>query len=162
MRRRLSAATLFAACLAWLPAAAAGLVMGGGFSMDPAEAEEKGAAKVTISKQDCARLVRHQPSADVTYKPGVDARGRAVAPADLPGSGGAGLNLVPEVLEIPVSINPFTNLGVAPVQGLENTAMAVATVRYDVAKGQFTVNGQPLGSAEQQQIAEGCARRGVR
>jgi hypothetical protein len=35
-------------------------------------------------------------------------------------------------------------------------------VKYDVAKGTFTLNGQPLGSAEQQELANACARRGVK
>lgn len=117
--------------------------------------------KVAISKSDCARLVRHQPSGDVAYKPGVDARGRKVASADVEG-GANTMNFLPEVLEIPISINPFTYRGSAPVNGLENTAMSVATVKYDMAKGGFTLNGQPLGSPEQQRLAEACSKRGVK
>ena len=42
-------------------------------------------SQVRISAADCRRAVAHQPRADVEYKPGVDARGRKVAPADLQG-----------------------------------------------------------------------------
>ncbi|MBF0267636.1 MAG: hypothetical protein HQL44_03480 [Alphaproteobacteria bacterium] len=60
---------------------------------------------VRISRQDCSRLIHHAPSADVAYKPGVDVKGRAVAPADLDG-GANNIKLLPEVLEFNVSINP--------------------------------------------------------
>lgn len=38
-----------------------------------------------ISPEDCRALVGYTPAPDVEYKPGVDAQGRRVAPADLPG-----------------------------------------------------------------------------
>lgn len=63
--------------------------------------------RIVITKVDCSRLVRHVPAADVAYQPGVDARGRAVAPADMPGSGAQAIpNLLPDVLEFPITINP--------------------------------------------------------
>lgn len=37
-------------------------------------------------REACRVLARHVPAADVEYRPGVDGRGRAVAPADMPGS----------------------------------------------------------------------------
>jgi hypothetical protein len=124
----------------------------------PAAAEQ---AKVSISKQDCAKLVRHNPSADVAYKPGVDTKGRAVASADLPGSGNS-LKMIPDVLEFPISINPFTYKGYTATAGLENTSMSMGTVRYDMGKGTWTYNDQPLGAPDQQAIAEACAKRGVK
>ncbi len=42
---------------------------------------------IVISEGDCARVVAHVPDADVAYQAGVDARGRAVAPADLDDGG---------------------------------------------------------------------------
>ena len=48
-----------------------------------ADAQE---SRIVVSEEDCRRLVRHSPSADVEYKPGVDVRRKSVAPADLPGS----------------------------------------------------------------------------
>ncbi|MCR6632206.1 MAG: hypothetical protein NVV74_20360 [Magnetospirillum sp.] len=266
--------------------------------------------RIVITKLDCSRLVRHTPSADVAYQSGVDARGRRVAPADVPGSGADAIpGLVPDVLEFPITINPVaygarnqaqrekaaalqgqadthagktaaqaritaltqerttlnaqatalagqkaaldaekatlaTNLATlqaevdagtrapsdrdyvrakaavpakekqvvakqgeidakaaeitantsataaqqaivdaAPgrqaqhdadqaaaeaklaaisAKGLDDTTMAVGTVRYDMAKGTFTFNGQPLGSPEQEELARACAKRGVR
>ena len=42
-------------------------------------------SEVKIAPEDCRRLVQHRPGADVAFKPGVDIRGKPVAPADLPG-----------------------------------------------------------------------------
>ncbi|MGE4279237.1 MAG: hypothetical protein AB7G62_06580 [Magnetospirillum sp.] len=65
--------------------------------------------RITITKTDCSRLVRHVPADDVTYRPGEGVRGRRVAPADLPGSGANAIpNLIPDVLEFPISINPVS------------------------------------------------------
>lgn len=266
--------------------------------------------RIVITKVDCSRLIRHTPSADVAYQPGVDAQGRAVAPADVAGSGAEALpNLVPDVLEFPITINPVgygarnqaqrekaaalqgttdttaaktkaqtqitaltaqktaltatattltaekatlttaattaastlatlqaevdagtrkasdrtyvlakqalpdkqqavtakqaeidanaakltaTTAALASQQavvdaapgksehyaanqaaaeaklaklsshGLDSTTMNVGTVRYDMARGLFTFNGEPIGGSEQQELARACARRGVR
>jgi hypothetical protein len=133
-------------------------VAGGGSSV----LAQSSSSKVSITSSDCARLVRHTPSADVAYKPGEGAGGRKVAPADLPGSGGdIGRQLLPEVLEIPIAIKPMSGKGYA-TQGLGDSQTTLGMVKYDVAKGTFTLNGQPLGSAEQQELANACARRGVK
>lgn len=118
--------------------------------------------RITITKLDCSRLVRHLPAPDVAYKPGVDVHGKAVAPADLPGSGANAVpNLIPEVLEIPLNVKPMQGKAYA-TNGLDDTNMSLGTVRYNLATGNFTINGQPLGDPEQQALAEACAKRGVR
>lgn len=61
---------------------------------------------IIVTAKDCARLLRHQPAADVAYQPGIGVKGRKVAPADLPGSGNT-LNILPDVLEIPITISPI-------------------------------------------------------
>lgn len=266
--------------------------------------------RIVITKVDCSRLIRHTPTVDVAYQPGIDARGRAVTPADMPGSGANAIpGLLPDVLEFPITINPvaygarnqaqrekataaqgladtYSNKTAAQAQittltaqkttlstqaatlaaqkaalvaekatlvstlatlqgevdagtrpgydrtytqakaavpakqtqitakqseidtntsslttttaaivaqqaivdaapgkdaqytanqaasdaklakisakGLDSTAMTVGNVRYDVAKGTFTFNGQPLASPEQEELARACARQGVR
>ena len=119
--------------------------------------------RITITKTDCSRLVRHTPSADAAYKPGVDVHGKPVAPADLPGSGANAVpGLIPDVLEIPLTVKPMQSAGYATSSGLSDSNMSLGSVRYDVAKGTFTINGQPLGDPEQNALAEACAKRGVR
>lgn len=67
----------------------------------PARAE---GLRVTITEFDCRRLVEHRPRDDVAYQPGVDAQGRAVAPADL--AGGYQLDL-PQVYRFDLTVQPF-------------------------------------------------------
>ena len=55
----------------------------------PAAAEAEHVVKVTAG--DCRRVVAHVAAADVEYRPGVDVRGRKVAPADLGGGPPIGL-----------------------------------------------------------------------
>ncbi len=60
--------------------------------------QEQG-GELTLKKSDCLRLIQEDLSSDATYKPGVDVKGRPVAPADLEGS----LKVqVPEVIRIPI------------------------------------------------------------
>lgn len=118
--------------------------------------------RIVITKTDCSRLMRHTPSPDVAYRPGEGANGRKVAPADIPGSGAEAMgNMLPEVLEIPLMVKPLQGKAYA-THGVDDSNMALGTVRYDVARGTFTYNGEPLGSTEQQELARACAKRGVR
>ncbi|HLO75299.1 MAG TPA: hypothetical protein VK196_02435 [Magnetospirillum sp.] len=118
--------------------------------------------RIVITKTDCSRLLRHVPSADVAYKPGVDAAGRAVAPADIPGSGADAIpGLIPDVLEIPLAIKPMQGATYAK-RGAGDSQAVLGTVRFDMAKGTFTFNDRPLTSPEQEELANACNRRGVR
>ncbi len=133
------------------------LALAGPFA--PASAQD---GKVTITKSDCARLTRHNPRPDVAYQAGMDHKGRKVAPADMAGSGAAAMpNLMPEVLEIPLSITPMSGAGYAS-NGLGDSQSTLGSVKYDLAKGTFTLNGQPLGGTQQQELAEKCRGAGVR
>lgn len=117
---------------------------------------------IVITKVDCSRLVRHTPAPDVAYQPGVDARGRTVAPADVPGSGADAIpGLLPEVLEIPLTIKPLDGKAYA-THGTADAEATLGTVSYDIARNTFTFNGQPIGSEDQQELARACAKRGVR
>ena len=60
------------------------------------------AETVTLSTGDCRKLVQHVPADDVTYKPGVDVRGKPVVPADL-GSGSA--ITIPDKINIQIGID---------------------------------------------------------
>lgn len=133
----------------------------------PAQAQETSQElsqplRIVITKPDCSRLIRHVPDPGVTYQPGVDARGRPVAPADVPGSGADALpGLVPEVLEIPLTIRPLQGKPYA-THGTGQSEAVLGTVRYDMGRDLFTFNGQPIGSELQQDLARACAKRGVR
>ncbi len=63
---------------------------------------------ISLAASDCQRLVRHVPADDVAYTPGVDVRGKSVAPADL--GGGYGIS-IPEDIHIEIGIDLADRLG---------------------------------------------------
>jgi len=133
------------------PAAALGLFLT--LTAAPAAAAE--GAYLTLSENDCARLARHYPADDVTYQPGRDVRGKAVAPADL--DGGKGLFL-PDAVVIPIEVELFERYGI-PANGTSFKGdLYVGEVVVDVASGRATFNGQPLATDAEAELAARCQR----
>ncbi len=84
------------------------LLAGGSVKAQQNAVGGSGPLVITITKTDCSRLIQHQASADVAYKPGVDVRGKPVVSADAdPGRAEFAKKIVPEVMEFPVTINPM-------------------------------------------------------
>ena len=108
--------------------------------------------RVIVSKEDCKRLVRHHPSADVEYKPGVDVRGKAVAPADLQGCRPLKL---PDSYEFDITFRVFERLGIEVPTGLGESELKVGTVSVD-KRGNVSFNGELLGDDQEAAIAEAC------
>ena len=96
---------------------------------------------IRLSKRECRQLIiSHKPSADATYKPGVDVRGKPVAPADL----ASGYEWVaPDTIEFDLAFNPLGNTGL-DADAFANTSASVGTVKYDILTGKLTLNGRPL------------------
>ncbi len=114
------------------------------------------AQPVTISRQDCTNIMRHSPSADVAYKPGVDVSGRAVAPADLPAQPSL---VLPDQITINLLFNPFagrTNVPGTGATSLMPSQGSVGAVTVDTRTGRVTYNGQPVGDSQQNAVAEAC------
>lgn len=110
------------------------------------------ADELRITRADCSRLVRHEPAPDVAYRPGVDARGKPVAPADL--GGGAQLKL-PDEIVIKLEFDVLRGRR----SGLEgNTALGTITLR----NGRAYVNDEPLHGWEQEVLLEACRKHGIR
>ncbi len=117
------------------------------------------AETVTISTADCRKLVAHQPRADVTYRGGVDVRGKAVVPADVNGADAFDL---PAVLEIPLTVDTLERLraGAPPPgdvlgsrRGLEGkAALGTLTIKGDAVFW----NGTQIQSRDQALMAEAC------
>ena len=119
----------------------------------PLLAQDRPSVKVTDA--DCRKLVEHQASADVAYKPGVDVRGRPVAPADLPGS--ISPIKVPDEIQIPISID-LSNRLAPSLQGTlyrPETRIGTVTVRGN----QVLFNNEPLSPQDQTAFAQACAER---
>jgi hypothetical protein len=135
-----------------------------GFCLVLAAPAAAGEAYLTLSEHDCARLARHYPAppnstGDVTYQPGRDVRGRAVAPADLapwPG-GGSGL-ILPDAVVIPIELDLFERHGIPANSANFKGDVFIGEVVVDVASGRATFNGQPLQSEAEAELAARCQR----
>ncbi len=111
---------------------------------------------VTIDRAACRFLIKHQPRADVTYQPGVDISGRAVAPADLEDR--VDLQL-PETLTIDITPEltkwlPNTN---PPYDRLSNSKINIGTIA--LSGDSITMNGQPLSPGAQENLAILCLQQ---
>ena len=108
----------------------------------------------------CQELVKHTPSADVAYQPGVDVYGHKVAPADLPGSGGT--IDIPHTIRIPLTVNlaKAINLDTTTYPGSvlgSGTETTLGTLT--VEDGQVSFNGQPLSGVDQDNLAVICMKQ---
>jgi hypothetical protein len=112
------------------------------------------APQLQVTAADCRRLVQAVPSGDVTYRPGVDVYGRAVAPADLSPSPSLG---PPERMTVYIDAD-LRRFGVPATSPLFQPFVGVGAISFD-SSGNLWFNGQPLGGSEQSAIAELCRQR---
>lgn len=113
------------------------------------------AAAQPVDLSVCRSLTAHRPAPDVEYTPGVDVKGRSVAPADLPGS--AGTAPAVERFDLPVTIDFLRRSGVrmpsrtaARVPG--NGEIGVLTLYAN----RLYFNGQPLGGPTEAELYAYC------
>ncbi len=116
-------------------------------------APPQSAPTIVVDRAACRWVQRHEPTADVAYKPGVDARGKAVAPADLPGSSGIAL---PETIEIGITVPLAERFGV-PRDALYKAEAYVGTVT--LRDGKVLFNGQPINPAAEGELVALCAKQ---
>lgn len=120
-----------------------------------AHAQKAASTTVVVTPKDCNRLVQHRASADVAYKPGIDARGNPVTPADLPGQARI---TAPDEITINLTIDVLQQYGVPADSLLAPSGEAsIGTVKYDIASGRLTYNGEPLNDPEQDALAAACS-----
>lgn len=120
------------------------------FAATAAEAASAKGSSVKVSRSECKGFVKHQSSAE--YKPGVDARGKKVKEADLPGSSPIKL---PETISIDIGFDLDKKYGLG--SGGKYTGESVigkVTVKGD----KVFFNGQPLDQNDQAAIAEACRK----
>lgn len=116
----------------------------------------RGEPLIVIDVDDCRHIVAHRPAPDVAYQPGQDARGRAVAPADLPSSGSI---RTPEKVGIDLIIPLSTFLGDDTPPFTEDAEVNAGRVVVDTVTGEISYNGQSLGDPAANAIAAECARQ---
>lgn len=109
--------------------------------------------EIAVDPMACRRLERHVPAPDVAYQPGVDVRGKPVAPADLPGGASAP---VPN-LHVEVTADMARHFGIALPDRLGRSAV-IGTITVDGNRSTF--NGQPLSAEAQFDLVVLCRRVG--
>lgn len=117
------------------------------------------AAEIRMHKGDCQWVRRHQASADVEYKPGVDVEGREVAGADLNPSP---LNDIQDHIRIKLTNDAAKVFGLS-VPTLTRNGQKVPMVDTETEIGYITIknnraylNGKPLDSDAQSQLVVLC------
>ena len=142
------------AAVAGLGLLSAALFSSGSLAADP---------YLRISDDDCRRLIRHSPSADVAYQPGVDVRGKAVAPANLNANepGGQPELIMPRFVLIPIEVDLFDRFGLPPDGETYEADAFIGEVTVDLVTGEAFFNGQPLQDEAQAELAARC-REGIR
>jgi hypothetical protein len=116
----------------------------------PALAQTQPQPSVTITDAECRNLTIHTPSPDVKYRPGVDAQGRAVAPADV----GNRQRFQPPK---EVTIDVTRQLNTTSMQALGIGGSELKILQLKVRDGRVYYNDQPLGDRDQRAIAQACA-----
>lgn len=122
----------------------AGVLAGpAGGTADPA------AIRVALQEEACRRLVAHVPDPDVAYRPGFDAHGNAVAPADLDDPAG-GAWLRPLVVPLTLDLGQFADLPAAV-----DADIPLFDVTVD-ALGRVRIDGRPLDDRTTALLAAAC------
>jgi len=129
-------------------------------AQDGAQEDEKKVTHMSVSLEDCRRLTRHQARDDVAYKAGVDVRGKAVAPADLPSREALPLGAikVPDEIVIDFGLDLAGRYGFGAAALFDATA-GIATIEYDLGTGGLTFNGKPLLDEDARAIERACKLR---
>jgi hypothetical protein len=123
------------------------------------QAADAAAQTISVGPQPCAAVAGlsvHPPEnvPGAAYTPGVDARGNAVAPADLPAGGNA--DLAKSLSERPVKITSAL-LGKYGIPANAQPFGGRAELGYvTVRDGKAYIDGQPLSPPETATLAEAC------
>lgn len=100
----------------------------------------------------CERYMAEYMKKSAQYVPGVDVKGKPVAPADLPPEQGGAVSIMPEKLEFNLTVDAAQYLGVVP-QGVEMQGK-IGTITLEGNKVFY--NGEPLNQTEEERLFDIC------
>jgi len=115
---------------------------------------QPGEAAISVSGDACAAVAHLNDAPGVAYQPGVDVHGKAVAPADLPGSRNEALNEQLSGFPIKITVDLQKRFGIPKDAKLFQGESKIGYV--DVRDGKAYLNGQPLSTPEQGLLAAAC------
>jgi hypothetical protein len=111
--------------------------------------------EVRVDSTACQSLIEYKEPAGVEYQPGVDAKGRHVAPADLNGVPDIKL---PDSIDVPLTLDVLENSGVTVPEGMEGKA-SLGKLTF---KGNAVyLNGQRLGGRDTAALEQACRKAGL-
>ncbi|SOD94143.1 hypothetical protein SAMN05421508_103375 [Caenispirillum bisanense] len=118
---------------------------------------EDGPLRITITPLDCSRIdqgIAYRQPPGVEYQPGVDARGRAVAPADV----GGGYNIdLPEEISFYLSLDLAERLQERVPEAARGAIKAETVLgAVTIYQGQAYWNGEPMEPSVQRELREAC------
>lgn len=114
------------------------------------------AQKATVSEKDCRQLVDYAASQDPSYKPGVDARGRPVAGADLP-SAQSQIGM-PQNFTFDLNVS-LSGYGIPSTSPIYQPNANVGKITVEDGGRRVLFNGQPLGGQEKSALADLCKKQ---
>ena len=115
------------------------------------------AAPAAGAPAGCRDLLRHVPDADVAYRPGVDARGRPVASADLypqpvvPAQGRVIIDIA-----VPLSALRDGRRIRRATRSYDSAEVYIGAVEVDLATGDLWFEGEPLSRPDQAALIAWC------
>ncbi len=111
-------------------------------------------AAIEIDKNTCQKVQRHLAREDVTYKPGVDVRGRKVAPADVDQQKLQLNDTI--VLDVSVPLQDLFAEDNPPNRALQNAEVEVGKLEYQISSGKLLFNGQELSKPALLEVGGKC------
>jgi hypothetical protein len=113
---------------------------------------------ISVGPQPCAAVAQLKPVPGAAYVPGVDARGNAVAPADLPSGGNAELSTA-LTQQLPIKITSAL-LGKYGIPATAQPFGGRAEIGYvTVRDGKAYLDGTPLTPPETASLADACRQK---
>jgi hypothetical protein len=108
---------------------------------------------IAIARSDCELAVRYVAPAGVVYQPGVDVKGRPVAPADLDDDQRPQL---PESIPVVITDDLRKRFGLPHHSPLFDADALIGIVELRLSDGRLTFNGVELGDREADALAAMC------
>ncbi|MFQ5617897.1 MAG: hypothetical protein ACE5FR_02905 [Rhodospirillales bacterium] len=108
---------------------------------------------VKVTAGDCRRVVAHVAAADVEFRPGVDVRGRKVAPADLGGTPRVG---IPDTITFDLQLD-LEELAGPPPPGTVGEVFGRPVLGHISIRGhEVYFNDRLLGDMAEAELARKC------
>lgn len=130
------------------------MVLSGVFSIMLSTQNVSADSILKVSRATCERLQSEQ-GLNADYVGGVDARGNAVAGADL-NNHNFKIN-VPDTISFDLDMNVFTSIGRTDLASLfPESKVSLGEIKYNINSGRLQYNGQDIDYTQKEAITVAC------